>query len=84
MSQEKVDRHKEQKRNVKKIVKKEKREWMLTKAAMALVAVLLVAWIGVSVYHYSDISDSTTVELPTYTVDTTALDDYLTELYAEE
>ncbi|MCD8395929.1 MAG: hypothetical protein LUD12_01845 [Lachnospiraceae bacterium] len=84
MSQEKVDRHKEQKRNVKKIVKKEKREWMLTKVAMGLVAVLLVAWIGVSVYNYSDVSDSTTVDLPTYTVDTAALDDYLTELYAEE
>ncbi|MCC8103184.1 MAG: hypothetical protein LIP11_13340 [Clostridiales bacterium] len=85
MSQEKVDRHKEQKRNVKKIVKREKREWMLTKAAMGLVAVLLVVWIGVSIYNYSDVSDSTTtVDLPTYTVDTTALDDYLTELYAEE
>ena len=84
MSQEKVDRYKEQKRNRVKIIKKEKRQWMLTKMAGGLVAVLLVVWVGVSVYNYSEVSDNTaTVDLPTYTVDTAALDDYLNEMTAE-
>ncbi|MCC8067548.1 MAG: hypothetical protein LIO94_10705 [Clostridiales bacterium] len=84
MSQEKVDRYKEQKKNRAKIIKKEKRQWMLTKAGMGLVAVLLVAWVGVSVYNYTGTSDDTsTVDLPTYTVNTTALDDYTSMLTAE-
>ena len=68
MSQEKVDRYKEEKRNSAKIIKKEKRQWMLTKVAMALVGVLLVVWVGVSIYNYSDTVDTSTVDLPTYTV----------------
>ena len=32
MSQEKVDRYKEEKRNREKIMKKQKREWMAVKA----------------------------------------------------
>ncbi|MCD7956492.1 MAG: hypothetical protein LUG93_12255 [Lachnospiraceae bacterium] len=85
MSQEKVDRYKEEKKNRAKIIKKEKRQWMLTKLGMGLVAVLVVVWVGFSVYNYTGTSgDSTTVDLPTYTVDTAALDDYLNTLTAEE
>ncbi|MCD8103477.1 MAG: hypothetical protein LUF35_00385 [Lachnospiraceae bacterium] len=85
MSQEKVDRYKEEKKNRAKIIKKEKRQWMLTKLAMGLVGVLVVVWVGFSVYNYTGTSDdTTTVDLPTYTVDTTALDDYLNTLEAED
>ncbi|MCD7736313.1 MAG: hypothetical protein LUI07_05030 [Lachnospiraceae bacterium] len=83
MSQEKVDRYKEEKRNRAKIIRKEKRQWMLTKAGIGVVAVLLVAWVGISVYNYSDTSSTTTVDLPTYTVNTMALDDYMDGLTAE-
>ncbi|MCD7885491.1 MAG: hypothetical protein LUI87_17605 [Lachnospiraceae bacterium] len=85
MSQEKVDRYKEEKKNRAKIIKKEKRQWMLTKIGMGVVAVLVVVWVGFSVYNYTWTSDdTTTVDLPTYTVDTTALDDYLNTLEAAE
>ncbi|MCD7743749.1 MAG: hypothetical protein LUI13_00380 [Lachnospiraceae bacterium] len=85
MSQEKVDRYKEEKKNRAKIIKKEKRQWMLTKVVGALVAVLVVAWVGFSVYNYSDTTDSTaTVELPSYTVDTAALDEYLETVAVDE
>ncbi|MCD8013533.1 MAG: hypothetical protein LUG99_10215 [Lachnospiraceae bacterium] len=84
MSQEKVDRYKEEKKNRAKIIKREKRQWMLTKVVGALVAVLVVAWVGFSVYNYSDTTDTATVELPSYTVDTTALDEYLETVSVDE
>lgn len=80
MSQAKVDRYKEEKRNRAKIIKKEKRQWMATKAGLSLVALVLVAWIGVSVYNGVTTSDDAAAEKPTYTVDTTAVDDVLSEL----
>lgn len=85
MSQAKVDRYKEEKRNREQIIKKQKREWMLTKVGLSAVAVLMVAWVGVSVYKNVTTPDTTTTEsLETYTVDTTALDEYLYDLnYAE-
>ena len=85
MSQAKVDRYKEEKRNREQIIKKQKREWMLTKVGLSAVAVLMVAWVGVSVYKNVTTPDTTTTEsLETYTVDTTALDEYLYDLnYAD-
>ncbi len=81
MSQEKVDRHKEEKKNRAKIIKKEKRQWTLMKVGGVLVAVLLVAWVGVSIYTFTGSQDdATTVELPTYTVNTDALDAYMMDL----
>ena len=84
MSQAKVDRYKEEKRNRAKIIKKEKRQWMATKLGMYLVGLVLVAWIGVSVYNGVTTKDASEIEKPTYTVDTTALDDFMTDLTAEE
>ena len=84
MSQAKVDRYKEEKRNRAKIVKKEKRQWMATKLGMYLVGLVLVAWVGVSVYNGVTTKDASEIEKPTYTVDTTALDDFMTDLTAEE
>ena len=84
MSQAKVDRYKEEKRNRAKIIKKEKRQWMATKLGMYLVGLVLVAWVGVSVYNGVTTKDASEIEKPTYTVDTTALDDFRTDLTAEE
>lgn len=85
MSQAKVDRYKEDKRNRDKIIKKQKREWMLTKLGLSAVGLVLVAWIGVSVYNgvTTDTSEET-VERAAYSVDTTALNDYLVDLSTVE
>jgi hypothetical protein len=81
MSQAKVDRYKEEKRNRAKIIKREKREWAATKAGLSLVALVLVAWIGFSVYSgVNGTSDTTVTEKETYTVDTSAIDDFLAGL----
>lgn len=81
MSQAKVDRYKEEKRNRDQIIRKQKREWMLTKLGLSVVAVVMVVWVGVSVYTNVTAPDETVAEsLETYTVDTTALDDYLYDL----
>ena len=48
MSQEKVDRYKEQKKNRKAILAKKKRNAFLTKCGCGLVVVLLAAWLGYS------------------------------------
>ncbi|MDY3249001.1 MAG: hypothetical protein SOX32_01480 [Candidatus Choladocola sp.] len=83
MSQAKVDRYKEEKRNREKIIKKQKREWMATKAGLSLVALVMVVWVGFSVYQGFQSSDDTAAEVPTYTVDTSALTDYMSSLTAE-
>lgn len=84
MSQAKVDRYKEEKRNRAKIIKREKREWAATKAGLSLVALVLVAWIGFSVYSGVNApSDTTVTEKETYTVDTTALDEFMADLTVE-
>ncbi|MDO4321075.1 MAG: hypothetical protein Q4C61_00975 [Lachnospiraceae bacterium] len=84
MSQAKVDRYKEEKRNRAKIIKKEKRQWMATKAGLSLVALVLVVWAGVSVYNGINAPDSSQIEKPTYTVDTSAVDDFLSDMSVEE
>lgn len=83
MSQAKVDRYKEEKRNRAKIIKKQKREWMAVKAGMSLVALVMVAWVGFSIYNTLNPADTTQAEKPTYTVDTTAIDDFMETLDLE-
>lgn len=80
MSQAKVDRYKEEKRNRAKIIKKQKIEWMATKVGLSLVAIVMVAWIGVSVYNGANTQTDTTEELASYTVNTSAIDDYMSGL----
>lgn len=84
MSQAKVDRYKEEKRNREKIIKKQKREWMLTKLGMSLVGLALVVWAGVSVYNGFNTPDTASTTKPTYTVNTSALDDFISDLSIEE
>lgn len=83
MSQAKVDRYKEEKKNRKQIIKKEKRQWAMIQAGLGIFAVVLVAWAGVAVYQGVTAPAETTGELTTYTVNTGALDDYMAELTAE-
>lgn len=80
MSQAKVDRYKEEKKNRAKIMKREKREMMATKAGLSLLAIALVAWMGVSVYNGVNKTDDTAAEHPTYTVNTSALDDFMADM----
>lgn len=87
MSQAKVDRYKEQKKNRAKIMAKEKREWFFTKLGLSLIACAMVVWIGFSIYHgvtSKDTTDTTTTaETDSYQVNTSALDDYLNGLYSD-
>lgn len=82
MSQAKVDRYKEQKKNRDKIMKREKREWAATKAGLSLIALALVAWIGFSVYtgFNAPEPENTVTDKPTYTLDTSSVDEYLGSL----
>ena len=84
MSQAKVDRYKEEKRNREKIMKKQKREWFLTKTTLGVFGVVLIGWFGVSVYqNVTAKPESTVVETESYNVDTSSLDDYLNGLTVE-
>ena len=50
MSQEKVDKYKQEKANRKKNMKKEKLQNTLRKCAVVVVGVVLIGWIGNSAY----------------------------------
>lgn len=78
MSQAKVDKYKQDKKKRAQIMKKQKRNAMIAKIAGGIVAVVLVCWIGVSIYNVVNPETSST-----YTVDAAALDDYLNQLTAE-
>ena len=79
MSQEKVDRYKEQKRNRKAIQAKKKRKALIGKICAGVIALALVCWIGYSAWDsYWDGVNNRPV-----TADITALDDYMTSLNAE-
>lgn len=82
MSQAKVDRNKEQKRNVKKIMAQERRSWMLTQAVLYAIIAAVVIWIAVALYQAvkAPTSDKSSVQSVSYTVDTSALDDYIASL----
>lgn len=82
MSQEKVDRYKEEKKNRQKMIKKQKFQSFLFKTAGVLVAVVLVGWIGYSVYD--GITSGKAAESKTYSVNTAAVDDYLNGMSATE
>lgn len=76
MSQEKVNRYKEQKANRKKIMKKEKIMNVVRSTLLSLVALALVGWLGYSAYtnYQAGIPRETTE------IDYTAVTDYMNEL----
>ena len=82
MSQAKVDRYKEEKRNRAKIMAKEKRDERLFKIGASVVALALVAWVGVSAYTSLTRKPETTAstELESFEVNADALTDYLDSL----
>lgn len=79
MSQEKVDRYKEQKRNRKAIQAKKRRDALIAKCCCGAVVLALAAWLGYSaVDSYQEKQNGRPV-----TADITALDDYVASLTAE-
>ncbi len=80
MSQAKGDKYKEQKKNRKKIIAQEKRNWFLTQLLLVLIGVAIVAWVviaGYQAFTSSSNTDTTPIETTTYTLDSTAIEDYL-------
>ena len=80
MSQAKVEKYKQEKANRKQTLAKEKRKRVLTKAGLTVLGLALVAWIGISAVDF--IKESRPVK--TIYANTTDVDNYLNELYAEE
>ena len=80
MSQAKVDQYKKEKANRKETLAKEKRQKMTMKLCTSAVLVVLVAWIGISTADF--IYESRPKEK--IYVQTTEIDKYLEDLYAEE
>ena len=82
MSQAKVDRYKEEKKNRAKIMAKEKREKAITNVIIGLVGVAIFAWAGVSVYQSIQNMNKAgqAVEMESFTVNVDALDEYLSTL----
>lgn len=85
MSQEKVDRYKQEKANRARIQKKEKRVLLLEKAAIGAVCLVVVGWIGYSAYGVvTRPKENAEQETVTTEMDINALDDYLSGLSQEK
>ena len=78
MSQEKVDLNKEKKLNRKKEVHKRKVYRGVIIACTCVVCAALIAWIGFSVYKKQEAQKAENPD--TYTIDTTAINDYMYSL----
>ncbi|MCD7922379.1 MAG: hypothetical protein LUG27_08120 [Clostridiales bacterium] len=76
MSQAKVDRYKEQKKNRQQEIKKEKQRKVLTRVIGAVVVVAIAVWVGYS--GYSVYQSNKGIE--TVTVNTSGITDYLNGL----
>lgn len=76
MSQAKVDKYKEYKANKKEIMKKEKRHNQMLKMLAGSIGVIMIAWLGFSVYNsYEDFIPKEEV-----VVDYTAVDTFINAL----
>ncbi len=81
MSQAKVDKYKEDKKNRKKIMAKEKREWFLTQLLLIVAGIVIVAWVAIGAFQaIRNSAPAPVVEPVTYTIDNTAIEDYLDAL----
>ena len=72
MSQEKVNQYKEEKKNRKQIVKKEKQKSLLTKLGLGVVGLALIVWLG-----YSAVVTIQSAEGPAVSVDSSAITEYI-------
>lgn len=75
MSQEKVNQYKENKKNRKKIAKKEKQKALIGKICAGVICAALILWIG-----YSAVITIQNAEGPAVSVDTTAVSEYVNGL----
>ncbi|MBM6802057.1 hypothetical protein H6B07_05110 [Mediterraneibacter glycyrrhizinilyticus] len=80
MSQEKVDRYKQEKANRKKIMRKQKVMNIVRKSVLTLAALALVAWLGYSAYDVYDSGKERVVAEVNYD----AVTNYLNGLSADE
>lgn len=80
MSQEKVNKYKEQKANRKQTMQKEKRNRVLSRLIGAVVGLALVGWIGYSAY----ISINNQVSSSQTEVELSAITDYISSLTATD
>lgn len=71
MSQEKVNQYKEEKKNRKQNVKKEKQKSLLTKLGLGVVGLALIVWLG-----YSAVVTIQSAEGPAVSVDSSAITEY--------
>ena len=79
MSQEKVDRYKEEEANRKRIMHKQRMMGILRKCVLSLAGLALVAWLGYSAYDmYESGKERVVVE-----TDYTPVMDYMDSLTAE-
>ena len=79
MSQEKVDRYKQEKANRKKIMHKQRMMGVLRKCVLSLAGLALVAWLGFSAYDmYESGKERVVVE-----TDYTPITDYMDSLVAD-
>lgn len=73
MSQAKVDRYKEEKRNRKKEVKKTKRQQRLVRVIVPIIVIAIIAWIAYSgISFYQEQKPITEIQ-----VDLSAISDYM-------
>ncbi len=80
MSQEKVDRYKNEKANRKKIMKKQKAMQIVRNTIMSVAALALIGWLGYSAYDLYVQSQPREVA----EVDYTAIDDYASSLTSDD
>ena len=80
MSQEKVNRYKQEKANRKKIMRKQKAMSIVRKAVLSVAALALVAWLGYSAYDMYESGKERVVAEVNYD----AITNYLNGLAADE
>ena len=80
MSQEKVDLYKEEKKNRKKIMRREKIRTRLTVVAFVVVFGFLIGWFSWAVYNNVKNNQATTAKATTTELDLSAIESYTTAL----
>ncbi len=80
MSQEKVDLYKEEKKNRKKLMRREKIRTRLTVVAVVAIFGILIGWFSWAVYNNVKNNQATTAKATTTELDLSAIESYTTAL----
>jgi predicted negative regulator of RcsB-dependent stress response len=80
MSQKKVDQYKNEKKNRKEIMRKEKTTARIEILVAVLIFAALIGWFGFSVYQKSQIDKAANAEAVTTSLDLSAMDEFETTL----